>query len=109
MKQFDKNVYWISTSDVPIKKYQERENNKSRSNPYEAKVIKAVLLKIQQDCEDHDLSKEVGVIAAYRSQIGILESSIAPNNKQLWKKTFISLSTQLMLFKGVNVILLSMI
>jgi len=93
LKQFDKNVYWISTSDVPIKESQERENNKSRSNPYEAKVIKAVLLKIQQDCEDHDLSKEVGVIAAYRSQIGILESSIAPNNKQLWKNLHISIHT----------------
>lgn len=93
LKQFDKNVYWISTSDVPIKESQERENGKSRSNPYEAKVIKAVLLKIQQDCEDHDLSKEVGVIAAYRSQIGILESSIAPNDQQLWKNLHISIHT----------------
>ncbi|MEG3857565.1 AAA domain-containing protein [Microcoleus sp. herbarium12] len=93
LKQFDKNVYWISTSDVPIKESQERENGKSRSNPYEAKVIKAVLLKIQQDCEDHDLSKEVGVIAAYRSQIAILESSIAPNDQQLWKNLHISIHT----------------
>lgn len=93
LKQFDKNVYWISTSDVPIEKSQERENGKSRSNPYEAKVIKAVLLKIQQDCEDKNLFKEVGVIAAYRSQIAILESSIAPNDQQLWKNLHISIHT----------------
>ena len=93
LKQFDKTVYWISTSDVPMEESQERENNKSRSNPYEAKVIKAVLLKIQQDCEDNHLYKEVGVIAAYRSQIGILESSIAPNDQQLWKNLHISIHT----------------
>lgn len=93
LKQFDKNVYWISTSDVPIEKSQERENGKSLSNPYEAKVIKAVLLKIQQDCEDKNLFKEVGVIAAYRSQIAILESSIAPNDQQLWKNLHISIHT----------------
>ena len=33
LKQFDKNVYWISTSDVPIKESQERENGKSRVIP----------------------------------------------------------------------------
>ncbi|HYW20995.1 MAG TPA: AAA domain-containing protein [Nodularia sp. (in: cyanobacteria)] len=93
LKQFDKTVYWISTSDVPMEESQERKNHKSRSNPYEAKVIKAVLLKIQQDCEDNNLFKEVGVIAAYRSQIGILESSIAPNDQQLWKKLHISIHT----------------
>lgn len=93
LKQFDKSVYWISTSDVPMEKSQERKNGQSRSNPYEAKVIKAILLKIQQDCEDNHLSKEVGVIAAYRSQIAILESSIAPNNQQLWKNIHISIHT----------------
>jgi len=93
LKQFDKSIYWISTSDVPIEKSQERENGKSRSNPYEAKVIKQVLLKIQQDCEHNHLSKEVGVIAAYRSQISILESSIAPNDRQIWKNLHISIHT----------------
>lgn len=93
LSQFDKNVYWISTSDVPMEKSQERENGKSRSNPYEAKVIKAVLSKIQQDCEDNHLVKEVGVIAAYRSQIAILESSIAPNDRQVWKNLHISIHT----------------
>lgn len=93
LSQFDKNVYWISTSEVPMEKSQERENGKSRSNPYEAKVIKGVLSKIQQDCEDNHLSKEVGVIAAYRSQIAILESSIAPNDGQLWKNLHISIHT----------------
>ncbi|MHC5825562.1 MAG: AAA domain-containing protein, partial [Nostoc sp.] len=93
LKQFDKIVYWISTSDVPMEESQERKNDKSRSNPYEAKVIKAVLLKIQQDCENDDLSKEVGVIAAYRSQIDILESCIAPNDQQLWKNLHISIHT----------------
>ena len=43
---------------------------------------------------NHDLSKEVGVIAAYHSQIAILESSIAgPNNQQLWKNLHISIHT----------------
>lgn len=93
LSQFDKSVYWISTSDVPMEKSQERENGKSRSNPYEAKVIKAVLSKIQQDCEDNHLYKEVGVIAAYRSQIAILESSIAPNDRQVWKNLHISIHT----------------
>jgi len=93
LKQFDKNVYWISTSDVSLEKSQERENGKSRSNPYEAKVIKAVLLKIQQDCQDNNLIKDVGVIAAYRSQIAILESSIASNNKEIWKNLHISIHT----------------
>lgn len=93
LKQFDKIVYWISTSDVPMEESQERKNDKSRSNPYEAKVIRAVLLKIQQDCENDDLSKEVGVIAAYRSQIDILESCIAPNDQQLWKNLHISIHT----------------
>lgn len=93
LSQFDKSVYWISTSDVPMEKSQERENGKSRSNPYEAKVIKAVLSKIQQDCEDNHLYKEVGVIAAYRSQIAILESSIAPNDRQFWKNLHISIHT----------------
>lgn len=93
LTQFDKNVYWISTNDVPLEKSQERENGKSRSNPYEAKVIKAILLKIQQDCQDNNLFKDVGVIAAYRSQIAILESSIASNDKEIWKNLHISIHT----------------
>jgi len=93
LNQFNKNIYWISTGDVPIEKAQERENGKSRSNPYEAKVIKSILLKIQQDCQDNNLYKDVGVISAYRSQIAILESSIASNNKEIWKNLHISIHT----------------
>jgi superfamily I DNA and/or RNA helicase len=93
LKQFDKNIYWISTSDVPIEQSQERENGKSRSNPYEAKVIQAILSRIQKDCELNSLYKEVGIIAAYRSQISILESSVAPNDKQRWKNLHIVIHT----------------
>jgi superfamily I DNA and/or RNA helicase len=93
LKQFDKNVYWISTSDVSLEKSQERESGKSRDNPYEAKVIRAVLLKIQQDCQDNNLFKDVGVIAAYRKQIDTLESSIASNNREIWKNLHISIHT----------------
>lgn len=88
---FDKSVYWISTSDVTEK--EERKNGKSRSNPYEAKVIKEILSKIQQDCEFNNLHKEVGIIAAYRSQISILESAIAPNDQQLWKNLHLIIHT----------------
>ena len=89
---FDKNIYWISTSDAG-EKSQERENGKSRINHYEARVIKEVLAKIQENCESSQLQKEVGVISAYRSQISILESTIAPNDKQLWKNLHIIIHT----------------
>lgn len=89
---FDKNIYWISTSDAG-EKSQERENGKSRINHYEARVIKEVLAKIQDNCESNQLQKEVGVISAYRSQISILESAIAPNDKQLWKNLHIIIHT----------------
>jgi superfamily I DNA and/or RNA helicase len=89
---FDKNIYWISTSDAG-EKSQERENGKSRINHYEARVIKEVLDKIQENCESNHLQKEVGVISAYRSQISILESAIAPNDKQLWKNLHIIIHT----------------
>jgi superfamily I DNA and/or RNA helicase len=92
LDKLHKNIYWISTSDAG-EKSQERENGKSRSNPYEAKVIKAVLSRIQENCELNQLQKQVGVISAYRSQIGILESAIAPNNKQLWKNLHIIIHT----------------
>ena len=58
-----------------------------------AKVIKAVLLKVQENCELNSLHKEVGVISAYRSQIRELESAIAPNDKQLWKNLHIIIHT----------------
>ena len=74
-------------------KSQERENGKSRINHYEARVIKEVLAKIQENCESSQLQKEVGVISAYRSQISILESTIAPNDKQLWKNLHIIIHT----------------
>jgi superfamily I DNA and/or RNA helicase len=90
---FKNSVYWISTSDAPQEQSQERQNGKSRSNPFEAKVIKDVLLKIQNNCESRGLCKEVGVISAYRSQISILESAIAPNDKQLWKNLHIIIHT----------------
>jgi superfamily I DNA and/or RNA helicase len=90
---FDKSVYWISTSDVSEQISKERENGKSRSNPYEAKVIKGVLWKIQEDCELNNLQKEVGVISAYRSQISILESAITPNDQELWKNLHIIIHT----------------
>ncbi|AVH68345.1 serine/threonine-protein kinase [Nostoc sp. 'Peltigera membranacea cyanobiont' N6] len=89
---FDKNIYWISTSDAG-EKSQERENGKSRINHYEARVIKGILAKIQENCESNQLQKEVGVISAYRSQISILESAIAPNDKQLWKNLHIIIRT----------------
>lgn len=89
---FDKNIYWISTSDAG-EKSQERENGKSRINQYEARVIKEVLAKIQENCESSQLQKEVGVISAYRSQISILESTIAPNDKQLWRNLHIIIHT----------------
>jgi serine/threonine protein kinase len=88
---FDKSVYWISTSDVPEK--EERKDGKSRSNPYEAKVIKEILSKIQKDCEFNNFHKEVGIIAAYRSQISTLESVIAPNDQQLWKNLHLIIHT----------------
>lgn len=74
-------------------KSQEKQIGKSFSNLYEAKVIKGVLAKIKENCESNNLSKEVGVISAYRSQISILESTIAPNNKQLWKNLHIVIHT----------------
>ncbi|MBE9253870.1 protein kinase [Synechocystis salina LEGE 00031] len=90
---FEKSVYWISTSDVSEDQSQERQNGKSRSNPYEAKVIREILSKIQEDCESKNLRKEVGVISAYRSQISVLESSVAPNDKQFWKNLDIIIHT----------------
>lgn len=90
---FNKSIYWVSTSDVAEEKSQERQNNKSRINDYEAKVIKGLLLKIQNDCELNNLQKEVGVISAYRSQINNLESKIAHNDKQLWKNLHIIIHT----------------
>jgi superfamily I DNA and/or RNA helicase len=90
---FDKNIYWISTSDVPEEKSKEKENRKSRSNPYEAKIIRGILNKIQQDFELNDMQKEVGIISAYRSQISVLESAIAPNDKELWKNLHIIIHT----------------
>ncbi|MDY7008459.1 MAG: DEAD/DEAH box helicase family protein [Cyanobacteriota bacterium] len=93
LTEFNHNIYWISTSDVSLEKSQEKRIGKSFSNLYEAKVIKGVLAKIQNNCESNNLSKEVGIISAYRSQIGILESTIAPNNKQLWKNIDIIIHT----------------
>ncbi|EKD08619.1 serine/threonine-protein kinase [Limnospira platensis] len=90
---FEQSVYWISTSDEPETEKKERQNGKSRSNPYEAKVIKEVLSKIQENCELNNLHKEVGVIAAYRSQISILESAIAPNDQQFWQNLHIIIHT----------------
>lgn len=87
---FEKSIYWVSTSDVPPKDSQEKQNGKSRTNPYEAKIIKAILLKIQENCE---FKKEVGVISAYRSQINILESTIAPHDHKLWKNLHIIIHT----------------
>ncbi|NET45260.1 serine/threonine-protein kinase [Okeania sp. SIO2B3] len=93
LTEFKSSIYWISTSDVSKEKSQEKRIGKSFSNLYEAKVIKGVLAKIQENCELNNLSKEVGVISAYRSQIGILESTIAPKNKQLWKHLHIVIHT----------------
>ena len=83
----------ISTSDAPQKESQEKPIGKSFSNFYEPKVIRGVLTKIQENCESNNLSKEVGVISAYRSQIGILESTITPNNRELWKNLNIVIHT----------------
>ncbi len=93
LKLFDKSIYWISTSDVPEKQSQEKKIGKSRNNTFEAKVIKGIILKIQNDCEFNNLDKEIGVISAYSSQISILESAIAPNDKQLWKNLNIIIHT----------------
>ncbi|NEQ77014.1 MAG: hypothetical protein F6K23_30770 [Okeania sp. SIO2C9] len=93
LREFNHNISWISTSDVSKEKSQEKRIGKSFSNAYEAKVIKGVLAKIQKNCESNNLSKEVGVISAYRSQIGILESTIAPKNKELWKNLDIVIHT----------------
>lgn len=93
LKLFDKSIYWISTSDVPDKQSQEKQIGKSRNNTYEANVIKGILFKIQNDCEFNNLDKEVGVISAYSSQISILESAIASNDKQLWKNLHIIVHT----------------
>ncbi|WP_293139979.1 AAA domain-containing protein [Okeania sp. SIO3I5] len=93
LTEFKSSIYWISTSDVSPEESQEKRAGKSFSNLYEAKVIKGVLAKIQKNCESNNLSKEVGVISAYRSQIGILESTIAPKNKQLWKNIDILIHT----------------
>ena len=93
LREFNHNISWISTSDVSLEESQEKRVGKSFTNPYEAKVIRGVLAKIQKNCESNNLSKEVGVISAYRSQIGILESTIAANNKQLWKNLDIVIHT----------------
>ncbi|MGD1806455.1 AAA domain-containing protein [Dapis sp. BLCC M126] len=93
LTELKNSIYWISTSDVPREKSQEKPVGKSFTNPYEAKVIKAVLTDIQNNCESNNLSKEVGVISAYLSQIGILESTIAPKNKDLWKNLNIVIHT----------------
>jgi superfamily I DNA and/or RNA helicase len=93
LSQFDKGIYWVSTSDVPIETSKEREIGTSYSNSYEANLIKSVLVKIQQDCESSSLSKEVGVIAGYGSQISPLEAVIAPNDKKLWKNLHVVIHT----------------
>ncbi|MGD1700081.1 AAA domain-containing protein [Dapis sp. BLCC M229] len=93
LTELKNSIYWISTSDVPREKSQEKPAGKSFTNIYEAKVIRGVLADIQKNCESNNLSKEVGVISAYRSQVGILESTIAPNNKQLWKNLHIVIHT----------------
>lgn len=93
LKLFDKSIYWISTNDVLDKQSEEKQIGKSRNNTYEANVIKGILFKIQNDCEFNNLDKEVGVISAYSSQISILESAIAPNDKQLWKNLHIIVHT----------------
>ncbi len=93
LTELKNSIYWISTSDISKEKSQEKPAGKSFTNPYEAKVIRGVLAKIQKNCESNNLSKEVGVISAYRSQIGILESTIAPKNKELWKNIDIVIHT----------------
>ncbi len=93
LTELKNSIYWISTSYVPREKSQEKPAGKSFTNIYEAKVIRGVLADIQKNCESNNLSKEVGVISAYRSQVGILESTIAPNNKQLWKNLHIVIHT----------------
>lgn len=89
---FEKNVYWLSTSDAK-QKFQEKRNGNSRNNKGEAELINKVLQKIEKDCESNSLHKEVGVISAYRSQINILEDHIKPNNKELWKNSSIIIHT----------------
>lgn len=93
LSQFDKNIYWVSTSDVPSEKSKEKNSGKSYSNRYEADVIKAILDKIQQDYELRNLSKSVGVIAGYGSQISVLEAAIAPKDKNFWKNLDIEIHT----------------
>ena len=93
MSQFDKNIYWVSTSDVPSEKSKEKNSGKSYSNRYEADIIKAILDKIQQDYELSNLSKSVGVIAGYGSQISVLEAAIAPKDKNFWKNLDIEIHT----------------
>ncbi|MBD2773220.1 serine/threonine-protein kinase [Iningainema tapete] len=93
LNQFEKNIYWISTSDVPIEKSKEKAIGTSRSNRYEADIIKAILDKIQQNCESSNLLKEVGVIAAYASQISTLEAAIASKDKNIWKNLNIEIHT----------------
>lgn len=92
LNQFDKNIYWISTSDVP-EKSKEREIGTSYSNSYEAYLIKEILDKIQRDCESNKFLKEVGIITGYSSQISILEAIIASRDKNIWKNIDIKIHT----------------
>ncbi|MGF1987934.1 MAG: AAA domain-containing protein [Nostoc sp. ZfuVER08] len=93
LSQFNKSVYWISTSDISIEKSKERKSGNSYSNSYNANLIKVVLDKIQQNCQSSNLYKEVGVIAGYASQISTLEATVAPQNKSLWKNIHIAMHT----------------
>ncbi len=81
---FDKNVCWITTSDVKSKKIYEKQVGTSYTNSYEAKLIKAVLEKIQLDCQSSGLHKEVGIITGYKPQIDTIEAAVAPKDNNLW-------------------------
>jgi len=91
---FDKNVYWITTSDVKQKeKIYERESGTSYTNGYEATLIKAVLEKIQRDCQSSGLHKEVGIITGYARQIGRIEAAVTPKDNNLWTNLHIVVHT----------------
>jgi len=94
LTQFDKNIYWVTTSNVkPIDQIYERSIGTSYTNRYEANLIKAILEKIEQDCQSSGVQKTVGVIAGYASQISTLETVVATNDQNIWKNLHIVVHT----------------
>ncbi len=85
-------IYWVSTG-TPRKQIFHKKAGKSFHNPYEANVIAHLLCRIQKDCTEGSLLKDVGVITAYAAQKSTLELAIEPGNLERWPNLSITVHT----------------